>query len=276
MTEEETTKKNEEIIDKKNNEEKNENTETIKSEKVKSEELKERKKLIAIFFLSGLIVVSIIIFIIVFDFFPDLSKGQFECTYYCTGEEIQILNKDYKTDNLKIIINDKEYENTNPKYNQKGEFNVTIKVLSDELDMKNMFAFTNVKTVKMSSKDKMMITNMESSFENCNYLEKFEIQDFNTSNVTTMSKFFYKDTNLKEVDIQNMDTTNLTDVSYMFAYTNVPIINMSNFDIEVLLRSIDVFKDCTSKIIIKIDDKTNNETINNLSLKYPTITIEEK
>ena len=263
--------KNEELLDNKVNDNKNDNIDSnsnTKIEKNKNEELKERKKLIAIYFLSGLIVLSIIIFIIVFDFFPDYTKGKFECTFYSQGKEIEILNSKFNQDNLQIIINDKEVDDKNPKYKENGEFKVLIKVLNEELDMNNMFAFTNIKTVKMISEKHVTIKNMESSFENCYFLEKFEIEGFNTSQVTNMSKLFYNSTNLKEVNIQKMSTTNLKDMSYMFAYTNISNINIPNFSITPILNSTGVFEECNSIVIIK-NDTNIDKVIEQLETKYP-------
>ena len=267
--------KNEAILDKKVNDKNNENIDdnssNLKTEKKKNEDLKEKKKLIAIYFLSGLIVLSIIIFILVFDFFPDYTKGTIECTYYTQGKEIEILNSNFNTDNLQFIINDKEIDDKNPKYKENGEFRVTIKVLIEELDMKNMFAFTNIKTVKMISDKNLKIKNMASSFENCYLLEKFEIEGFITTEVTNMSKLFYNATNLKDVNIQKMDTTNLKDMSYMFAYTNISHISIPNFSITPLLYSQGVFEGCNSTILIKKDSNVG-KVIEELKSKYPDST----
>ena len=269
MSSEPIIKDEELLLDKKVNENKNENLD-IKSEKSKNEELKERKKLIAIYFLSGLIVLSIIIFIIVFDFFPDYAKGIFECTYISNGKEIEILNHNYNNENLEIFINDKEFNEKNPKYKAHDDFKVIIKIINEEIDMKNMFAFTNIKEVKMKSDKNVRIKNMENSFENCYSLEKFEIEGFNTSIVTNMSKLFYNSTNLTKVNIQNISTFNLEDMSYMFAYTNISTISIPNFPIITLLNSTGVFEGCNSTVIIKRD--TNNEIlIEELETKYPNL-----
>lgn len=276
---EEPEKTDENLVDKdKNNPEKQENSSKSKSKKGKKneDEIKERKKLLAIYLLTGLIIVSIAIFAITFDFFPDITWGTFECTYHGEGEEKEILNKDYKIKRsyLKIYINGNKTEDDYPKFNSDGDFKVTIKIKDKEINLKKMFAETNIKTMKMNSKKDAIIKNMESSFENCEFLEKFEISGFDTSKVENMSKLFYNCKNLKEVDIVDMDTDDLESMDYMFANTNISEIKLTNFKISQLLKSKEVFQNCNNtKIIIK---EKNKDKIDELNKKYPNLTISNK
>lgn len=247
------------------------NSSASKSEN-KNKELKEKKKLMAIYFLSGLVVVSIILFIIVLKTSKNQIMGEFECIYYCTGEETSILNSDYERNDLEIKINTDIYndDDENPTYNKKGDFNVLIKVFGSELDMNNMFSSTNIKRIKMTSKQKLKITDLESSFENCTFLEKFEIQGFDTSEVESMSKLFNNAKNLKEVNIESLNTSNLMDMSYMFANTNISSINIHNFPLEILINSTGVFENCKTNVTIKNEENINEkDIIVQLKEKYP-------
>ena len=269
---EDPVEKKENLVEKKESDKQNEEDTSQKIKKMSQEELKERKKLIAIYFLSGLIALSILIFALVFKFFPDLTTGIIECTYYCNGNEIEILNPQYKKGNLEIFINDKEDTSDHPKFKKEGEFKVKIKTTENEIDLDNMFASTNVKSIKMSSEKKVNIKNMVSSFENCTLLENFTIKGFDTSKVNNMSKLFYNNINLKEVNIVEMKTDKVEKMDYMFAFTNISVIDLKNFKIEQLINSIGVFENCTSSIILKKEENKENET-NALKEKYPGINI---
>lgn len=273
---EESEEKDEKLFEKKENQNEKADEVSTKNQKNSTEELKERKKLIAIYFLSGLIALSIVIFALVFKFFPDLTTGKIECTYYSYGKEIYIFNQNYEKDEeLEVLINDKENDEEKPKYNKKeeGNFTVEIKTTKDEIKLDNMFKSTNVKTVKMSSEKEVKINSMIGSFANCSLLEKFEISGFDTSDVTNMSRLFFNDTRLTEVDIVKMKTNKLKNIDYMFAYTNISEIDLSNFNIELLANSTGVFKNCTATIKLKKEYESKVNETEKFKKLYPNITI---
>lgn len=273
---EESEEKNEKLFEKKESQNEKADEVSAKNQKNSTEELKERKKLIAIYFLSGLIALSIVIFALVFKFFPDLTTGKIECTYYSYGKEIYIFNQNYEKDEeLEVLINDKENDEDKPKYNKKeeGNFTVEIKTTKDEIKLDNMFKSTNVKTIKMSSEKEVKINSMIGSFANCSLLEKFEISGFDTSDVTNMSRFFFNDTRLTEVDIVKMKTNKLKNIDYMFAYTNISEIDLSNFNIELLANSTGVFKNCTATIKLKKEYESKVNETEKFKKLYPNITI---
>lgn len=269
---EEPEKADDNLVDNKKSEKKKNNSKAKRHKN--DDESKDRKKLLTIGLLSGLIIISIVIFAITFDFFPDIVWGTFECTYYGEGEEIGILNPGYKIKRsyLQIYINGEKNEDDFPKVNKTGDFNVTIKIKDKKINLKKMFASTNIKTMKMNSNKDSIIEDMESTFENCEFLENFEISGFDTSEVEIMTKFFYNCKNLKEVNIVEMDTDELKHMHYMFANTNISKIKLTNFKIEQLINSEGVFQNCNSTIIIK--KLKNNDKINKLKSSYPHITIE--
>lgn len=273
---EESEEKNEKLFEKKESQNEKADEVSAKNQKNSTEELKERKKLIAIYFLSGLIALSIVIFALVFKFFPDLTTGKIECTYYSYGKEIYIFNQNYEKDEeLEVLINDKENDEDKPKYNKKeeGNFTVEIKTTKDEIKLDNMFKSTNVKTIKMSSEKEVKINSMIGSFANCSLLEKFEISGFDTSDVTNMSRLFFNDTRLTEVDIVKMKTNKLKNIDYMFAYTNISEIDLSNFNIELLANSTGVFKNCTATIKLKKEYESKVNETEKFKKLYPNITI---
>lgn len=240
-----------------------------KSEKKKTEELKEKKKLIAIIFLSVLIVISIIIFALVFTFFPDYYNGIIKCKYKGNGEKAYILNKDYSINGeIKIVVNNKTYKNENPLIKHDGEFDVTIKIYSDEIEMDNMFTYTNIKTANMTSEKNTKIVNMGRCFEGCKHLEKFTVNGFYTNETKSLSKLFLNSINLKDVDLTNMNTSNITDMSYTFALTNIDTINLTNFKLSKVHNLEGIFFGCNNtKVIINKDDY-DDPSIRNLTQYY--------
>ena len=256
----------ENLVQNKKNEKQDTGSNEKKNEKVE-EELKRRKKLLAIYLLAGLIVVSIVIFSITFDFFPDIEWGKFECTYYGSGEEIEILNPEYKIKRkyLHIYINGAKIEDKILKFNSSSDFNVTFKIKDKKINMKNMFASTKIKSIKIDSDMYGAITNLESTFENCTFLKKFEFSGYETYEVEKMTKLFYNCTNLEDVNIEKMDTDDLENMDYMFANTNISKIKLTNFEIDQLLNSEGVFQNCNVTIIIK---KAKQKKIDELKEKY--------
>jgi len=240
-----------------------------------AKEAKELKKLFIIFFLSGLIIISLILFFEIFDFFAKIQKGSIECTYFYPGKEINILNPNYnyENDTLQIFINDEEINKTEKyKSNNTDSFNVTIKLFTDSIDLSNMFTSQNVKSVIMRSENSIKIKNMTNVFENCTFLENFEIDGFDSSQVKSMSKLFYNTTNLKKVNISSLEISSLEDMDYMFAYTNLTEINLTKFDVGKILKAKDIFKDIKgSKVFL---NKTYENKKENLTKIYPNISFE--
>ena len=113
---------------------------------------------------------------------------------------------------------------------------------------------------------------MKNVFENCTFLEKFEIDGFDSSQVKSMSKLFYNTKNLKQVNISTLETSSLEDMDYMFAYSNLPEINLIQFDLDKILKAKDIFKDIKSSKVI-LNKKYENQK-ENLTKIYPNINFE--
>ena len=242
-------------------------TNSQKKKKKLEDEAKEKKKIIAILLLSLIIIVSIIVFAYILDFFKDFSLGTIECEYYNPGTEIEILSPYFNIYNdMGIVIkinNDKEYRNENPKIKAKGNITAVIKIFESKFNMTNMFKSTYIKKVKMISTKDSSISNLASSFENCTHLNSFEIIGFNTKKVANMSKMFYNSINLSKINITSMNTTKLKDMSYMFKNTNLDIIHIENFNIDIILKSNNVFDNKTHVFV-----NGDTEKIHKLKNKY--------
>ena len=182
------------------------NFEAINEKLINNERGKCKKFQIFSLILFNLVLIFLCLVLFYFYFYHSgkNQKGSIECIYFYPGNEIDILNPNYNydKDSLKIFINDKEI-NKNEKFksNKTDSFNVTIKLLSDSIDLSDMFTSQNVKSVIMRSQSSIKIKNMRNVFENCTFLETFEINGFDSSQVKSMSKLFYNTKNLRKVNI---------------------------------------------------------------------------
>ena len=166
------------------------------------------------------------------------------------------------------MVNNKTYKNENPLIKQDGEFDVTIKIYSDEIKMGNMFSLTNIKTANMTSEKHIKILDMESCFLFCQHLEKFTINGFHTNETKSLSKLFLNSTDLKDVDLTNMNTSNITDMSFMFANTNIDTINLTNFKLSEVHELSGIFVGCNNTKVIINEDDCNNPKVRNLEQLY--------
>ncbi len=86
-----------------------------------------------------------------------------------------------------IIIFSKEY-----KFESQGIHNVQFLLYSNNINMDNMFKDVSLITsVEMTTNKNIKITSMISTFENCENLNDFSIQGFNTEEIKSLSKLFY-------------------------------------------------------------------------------------
>ena len=267
--------KEKEINEKKENNGKFEETNESLLSNERTGKYKKLKILSIIFYNLVLIFICLYLFYFYFCHSGNKQKGSIECIYIYPGNEIDILNPNYIYDKdiLQIFINDKEI-NKNEKFksNNTESFNVTIKLFSDSIDLSDMFTSQSVKTVIMRSQSSIKIKNMRNVFKNCTFLEKFEINGFDSSQVKSMSNLFYNTKNLKKVNINTLETSSLEDMDYMFAFTNLPEINLTKFGLDKILKSKDIFKDIkTSKVIINKKFENQKESLREI---YPNINFE--
>ena len=75
---------------------------------------------------------------------------------------------------------------------------------------------TRLDKLDVSNFDTSNVTDMSSMFDGCESLQKLDVSNFDTSNVTDMYGMFYNCSSLQELDVSNFDTSNVTDMSAMF------------------------------------------------------------
>lgn len=90
--------------------------------------------------------------------------------------------------------------------------------------------FTKVTSyTNMQNLDTSGVTSMTSMFAQNNSLKNIDLSNFNTANVNSMSSMFATDASLTSLDLSSFDTTNVTTMAAMFSgLTNVNGITFSN------------------------------------------------
>lgn len=84
---------------------------------------------------------------------------------------------------------------------------------------------------ELNNLDTSNMTSMAYMFYNCTKVTKLDVSKLNTSNVTTMNSMFYGCKTITELDISKLDTTNLTNVRNMFCdCSKLKAINFGNLN----------------------------------------------
>ncbi len=97
------------------------------------------------------------------------------------------------------------------------------------------YAFNDMNLEKLNLKDvnTTEVTDMNRMFQNLKNVEELDVTSFDTSNVTNMAYMFAGDVSLKEIDITNFDTSKVTDMSWMFYNMKLLTeIDVSNIDLS--------------------------------------------
>ena len=120
-------------------------------------------------------------------------------------------------------------------------------------------------------------TDLGNMFENCTNLTTINnIEQWDTSNVTTMRTMFYSCISLETLDLSNFDTRKVTSMSNIFnRCISLETLNISNFDMNKVGDTRAMFKDCASLRELRLDN-CNRNTIEKIinSTGFPTDVIE--
>ena len=77
--------------------------------------------------------------------------------------------------------------------------------------MRNMFSYSAVESLDLSTFNTSKVTNMQNMFAYCNYLQSVDVSNFDVSNVTLMNMMFYGCTSLKTIYVKDASVNWLTD-----------------------------------------------------------------
>ena len=119
-------------------------------------------------------------------------------------------------------------------------------------DAEELFCNTDFEVIDLEDMDTSQVTTMSSMFENCQNLNYVSLKGLDYSKVVSMKDMFLECPNLKEVDLSSLDLKSVRDLSGMF-YECTNLRNMSFQTTGVIRPSSmkDMFSGCYS--LIEID-----------------------
>lgn len=105
--------------------------------------------------------------------------------------------------------------------------------VSQVTSMKGMFLSSKLSRFNLSNWDTSNVTDMSYMFNAVQSVREIDLENWNTSNVKTMSYMFTNATFLQNIYLSQWDVSNVSDVSYMFAMTPfLEQINISTWDLN--------------------------------------------
>lgn len=109
-------------------------------------------------------------------------------------------------------------------------------------------AFENMQNLNTSQ-----VTSMSAMFGECTSLTTLDVTNFNTENVTDMNNMFYYCTSLASLDVSSFDTSNVTNMTSMFGNCNtLTSLNVSNFDTTNVTNMTNMFLRCSNIITLDL------------------------
>ena len=139
---------------------------------------------------------------------------------------------------------------------------VNTLVNSEHDDLSNMFSgcYNLRKIFNMEQWDTSNVTTMERMFTDCNNLKELNVSGFDTGKVTNMFAMFNGCTNLTSLDVTNFNTSNVTDMYAMFHFCCLlTSLDVNNFDTGNVTTMGEMFADCENLTSL---DVTNFNTSN--------------
>ncbi|MDG9732718.1 BspA family leucine-rich repeat surface protein [Leuconostoc pseudomesenteroides] len=110
-----------------------------------------------------------------------------------------------------------------------------------------------------------------------NGLTKLNLTNFQTTNVTNMSDMFYQNETTETIDLSSWNVDQVTTFQYMFAYSNIKSLDLSNWGINRTANGVDMSYMFYSKVALISLNLTNFKTTNvtNMSNMFAYSNIEE-
>ena len=123
--------------------------------------------------------------------------------------------------------------------------------------MSNLTTITNIENLNTS-----MVTSMRSMFWNCSRLTSVDLSSLNTQKVNSMSRMFYSCTSLTNVNLGNIDTQNVTDMSMMFDNcSSLTSVDLSNINTQNVTDMNYMFAYCSNLTNVNLSNfNTSNVT----------------
>ena len=96
---------------------------------------------------------------------------------------------------------------------------------------------------------------MKSMFSGCSSLISLELENFNTSSVTTMTSMFNECNSLMSLDLGSFDTSSVTSMGHMFQdCSSLKSLQLGNFDTSNVTYMRQMFNGCSSLMSLELDN----------------------
>ena len=122
--------------------------------------------------------------------------------------------------------------------------------------------------INLSNFNTQKLTNMSYMFFGCSSLTIINLSNFNTQNVTDMSYMFSQCGSLTNINLSNFNTQNVTDMSWMFsACSSFSNLDLSNFNTQNVTNMEGMFFGCFNLKNINLSN-FNTQKVNNMSKMF--------
>ena len=170
------------------------------------------------------------------------------------GKKIYFLNdknEDKKIGEIikEIYINDNKGNNINYFLPEKeGNYNIKIIFKDFITDCSSMFkGLKNIEKIDLSNFVTKNVTSMESMFHNCENLKSINLSYFNTNKVTNMKDMFNNCKSLMHIDLSFFDTKKVTNMENIFENCEkLESIDLSSFYTGNVIKMAQMFFGCTN------------------------------
>ena len=120
----------------------------------------------------------------------------------------------------------------------------------------------------MQDWDTSQVTDMSHMFYCCTKLTELNVSNFNTKNVTNMLRMFYGCEKLTSLDVSNFGTSQVTDMQGMFnGCRNLTELNVSNFDTENVTDMSNMFSYCSKLTELNVSN-FNTKNVTNMAQMF--------
>ena len=152
------------------------------------------------------------------------------------------------------VFDTNEYNGGILNINKIKKINVSCLVTAQTTSLSNAFyGFKSLKEIiGLKNWDTSKVTNMESVFHDCKYLQSLDVSGWDVSNVTTLKVMFYNCRSLTSLDLNNWNTSKVQIINGIFRdMQKLKILNISNWDTSSVTDISYMF--CGTRILKRVD-----------------------
>ena len=157
------------------------------------------------------------------------------------------------------LLNNFTKNNSNIKICKISNFNLTVV----DYNLASMFSNCyNLEAIDLNNFDTSNITSLAWTFSGCYKLNNVNLSGFNTSNVTIMYNMFQSCRSLTDLDLSNFNTKKVTNMEGMFNGCNkLKNLDISGFDFDSVKNSNRMFDGIPRDCLIKVKDQASKDFV---------------